>query len=99
MNEHTKTPWSVDKRAKTLVNGATGHSVATTGGYSNNTMDPDKLHGMLEANARHIVHCVNNHERLVEALRECVSNPYSVSRKARAVLAELQANQQENTDD
>lgn len=66
--KHTALPWEVDERFKTLVKGAPGYSVATTGGYSNNTMDPDELNDMLEANARHIVHCVNNYDRLREAL-------------------------------
>lgn len=65
----TARPWMIDRRFSTAVMGG-GHVVAACGGYSNNQMDPDDLHNMLEANARHIVKCVNNHERLVEALRD-----------------------------
>lgn len=50
-----------------------------------------------EANARHIVHCVNNHERLVQMLTRTVNEcemhpvPEGLLEEARALLAQLEA--------
>ena len=81
MAEHTPTPWVVDedpledKGYKTLItipekNGFQGTSIA----YVNHNWN-DADHGErriswaeAEANARHIVHCVNVHDDLVKAL-------------------------------
>lgn len=105
--KHTALPWEVDERFKTLVKGAPGYSVATTGGYSNNTMDPDELNDMLEANAALIVHCVNNFERVVEALdklhRDSLSSfDYRGSPRCAevdALLAELEGLTKEGSDE
>lgn len=61
------------------------------------TPDADK------ANARHIVKCVNNHERLVEALRDmvdtftpgCNEYEWAIFENARQLLTELE--NKENT--
>ena len=83
MAEHTPTPWVVDedpledKGYQTLItmpgkNGFQGTSIA----YVNHNWN-DAEHGErriswaeAEANARHIVHCVNVHDDLVKALEE-----------------------------
>jgi len=83
MAEHTPIPWIVDedpfedKGYKTLItmpgkNGFQGTSIA----YVNHNWN-DADHGErriswaeAEANARHIVHCVNVHDDLVKALEE-----------------------------
>lgn len=73
MSEHTETPWEVSQATwdGKHINGTWGGSkngasvfVARSGA----TIGKDD--SVAEANARHIVHCVNNHERLIEALRE-----------------------------
>lgn len=104
MSEHTKTPWKVDKWlgsksyqwviAYDAGDKGRGISIAETVGGT----------GKEKANAKHIVHCVNNNERLVEALRELLDKYEDVDlsepepkelttavRVARTLLAELDA--------
>jgi hypothetical protein len=85
MAEHTPTPWIVDedpledKGYKTLItmpgkNGFQGTSIAYV---NHNWNDADHGErriswGEAEANARHIVHCVNVHDDLVKALEEAI---------------------------
>lgn len=81
MSEHNETPW--------YANGPAVY-MGADGGFSLRCC-PNP-----EANARHIVHCVNNHERLVEALRNTLrvidgeDGTYSINRD-RKLLAQLQA--------
>lgn len=104
MSEHTRTPWKVDKWlgssdwAICYDAGSKGRGIAiaeTTPGT-----------GKELANARHIVRCVNSHDRLVEALREVTENLeharfmvpdtevssmlFDSAREARALLKELE---------
>jgi hypothetical protein len=88
MAEHTPTPWIVDedpledKGYKTLItmpgkNGFQGTSIAYV---NHNWNDADHGErriswGEAEANARHIVHCVNVHDDLVKALEEIDQTP------------------------
>lgn len=74
---HTPTPWVYDRMGKntvstTNISGESGRFVCATGGHSDNRL-PD--HGLSEneANAAHIVKCVNAHDKLVEALRDVLT--------------------------
>ena len=101
MAEHTPTPWVVDedpledKGYQTLItmpgkNGFQGTSIA----YVNHNWN-DAEHGErriswaeAEANARHIVHCVNVHDDLVKALEAMLGNYSSADLlDAKAALA------------
>lgn len=72
MSEHTKTPW-------VYVDDMYWGSIWATKGDRPEIRVASfvdcEISDETEANAHHIVHCVNNHERLVEALRdyrECI---------------------------
>ena len=74
---HTPTPWVVDSRVATLIEGKGIYPryVTTTGGYSNN-QEPGGGSYENEANAALIVKAVNRDhlfDELVEALGECKS--------------------------
>lgn len=69
---HTPTPWRVDpKRALRVVAGE-DDTVATTGQQGN-------MRDQWEANAAHIVLCVNSHDALVEALTKILNCPGDVN--------------------
>ena len=62
--KHTPTPWKIDKREVLYaINTDTKH----IGVIASDTID-GKVRGEGCANAQHIVHCVNTHDALVEAL-------------------------------
>ena len=65
---HTPTPWCYRKAAKHL------HIEGTHAGYGRRIATVpyvgDSTGWTSAANAAHIVHCVNNHDALVAALRE-----------------------------
>lgn len=61
--EHTKTPWHYQENADAYTHIIRGENDVYILGLS------QKYGGTDEANARHIVHCVNMHDELVEALR------------------------------
>lgn len=83
-NKHTELPWAVFKEPETgnwfVVNSPSGL-----------VCDMDGNGHTEDVNARHIVHCVNNHHRLREALDSLVDEPDDVNCRAyaRALLAEL----------
>lgn len=52
--------------------------------------EPEKGIRQAEINARHIVKCVNNHERLVEALRALLNKEVLSGKNARTLLSELE---------
>lgn len=73
-DKHTPTPWNVstwveqpNNRTKPMV-AAKGVTIAIT------HPAPICQESECEANARHIVKCVNYHDRLVEALRDMVNS-------------------------
>jgi hypothetical protein len=59
---HSPTPWSVGKYVPELVRDAKDNGVASCARLGD---------GNEEANAAHIVRCVNAHDALVAALKEC----------------------------
>ena len=72
--EHTPLPWMIDARSTTHIVGANSRHVASTGGYSSNLPeDRDTYTDENDANAAFIVHAVNAHQALVEALDEIVA--------------------------
>lgn len=98
MSEHTETPWvQIDHGVGELVVYCpeTDKAICTFGDTDNFWAWPEHYFssGVAEANAKHIVHCVNNHQRLVQALRDCVSGECDLNdiHNARALLAELDA--------
>ena len=117
MTNPTATPWrvgKVDRETQTVeIDAPHGHRGDGLN-YSQWTAfaecvgaddQPDEGIVVAEANARHIVHCVNNYERLVEALREVVESGVTITydphemfarqheahQKARTILAQLEA--------
>ena len=69
MSEHTPTPWEVFSTDN--IKGPGGNIVAECTGYSVKAKDPaQKAQGGREANAEHIVRCVNAHDGLVGLLRD-----------------------------
>lgn len=50
--KHTPGPWAISPRVSTLVVAANDRGICTTGGYSNNQIDPEILFQENEANAR-----------------------------------------------
>lgn len=58
---HTDTPWMIKKNQD-----IEGYYIE-----NNNRAIADLNFGNDEANALHIVKCVNNHDKLVESLKEC----------------------------
>lgn len=108
MSEHTPTPWIVssaicgEHNTETVSiyhypREAVCYEVVETGCKCDDE-------ALTEADARHIVHCVNNHERLAEALRSLISAIDNIggehceglivaekkAAKAEALLAQLQ---------
>jgi len=65
----TPRPWEVDSRASTRIVGPGERGVASAGGFYTNTIDSDELAKQNDSNAAYIVHCVNAHDTLVEALK------------------------------
>lgn len=58
--QHTPTPWKLNKEKSGQIENSNGYIIAQA--YQNKTED----------NAKHIVHCVNNHAALVEALERII---------------------------
>ena len=58
--KHTPTPWHVGMKPGPMVYGPQGEQVVSL----NVMLDITEV----SANAKHITHCVNNHEALVDAL-------------------------------
>lgn len=63
MSKHTHTPWRIKHQYN--ITDDNNRSVSTCGGFSDMT---EESHNENLANAAYIVHCVNNHEALVEFL-------------------------------
>ena len=59
---HTPTPWTVGIKYDTFVEITNGSKTIATVGEAN-------IYPQIEADANHIVRCVNTHDALVEALR------------------------------
>lgn len=95
MSEHTKGIWKLDQYGD-VVHSCNGQVFVTGFALSCGPRNKEA-----EANARHIVHCVNNHERLVEAVKELIESScfmrdeYSdmddAVDSARTLLAQLEA--------
>lgn len=96
MRDHTKTPWEVRVEQITPTSNETCYTVVTD--------EYDIVSPMLgirkEEDARYIVHCVNNHKRLLEVLRNVMAylpqtDGWTVKDmeidEARTLLAELEA--------
>lgn len=87
MQNHTPTPWEVGKYGRVQAESSSGPlSSIVVSGFT--------LTGGVEAesNARHIVKCVNYHDRLVAALDDCVQHlDCADGFVARQLLAELSA--------
>lgn len=93
MNKHTPTPWALntDDIPPTIYAEVNQHCIAilddSSGAYKFDDV------ATCEANAEHIVRCVNSHDALVKALQECLQNTgggwiaASVIDRARAALA------------
>ena len=82
---HTPTPWKVAFPSGHIYEPATGFHVAT--------MHPDILGfdaRICEANAAHIVRCVNEREELIEVLRYAAALNWEVENKIHAILARAQ---------
>jgi len=70
---HTKTPWAVYSEFNIRQVG-TNRGVASCGGYTiSGEADSDKVFNENIANARFIVRAVNNHDKLVAALKSVLS--------------------------
>lgn len=94
--KHTPTPWAIyDKPAHSCCWEFIGVNIEQA--VRDEVADP--IFEADEANARHIVKCVNNHDRLVEALDGLLDMwdgaPIDEWEKARALLAELDAQGEE----
>lgn len=63
MSGHTKTPWRVDPKRQLRVMAGEDDTICSTGCQ-------DSLRAQWEANAEHIVRCVNSHDALVKALEK-----------------------------
>jgi hypothetical protein len=59
---HTPTPWKAEGWKNTVVNGADGSTIVAAPGTSTGTLIE------MQANAAHIVQCVNERAELLEAL-------------------------------
>lgn len=71
MSEHTKTPWDYYVATMGGDDSAVIHPQGEPDDYRICTVFDEAGKGTSpEANARHIVHCVNSHERLVAQLEE-----------------------------
>lgn len=95
MSEHTETPWVARGSEIGVIDQSDTQSYGMMLVIA--FMDEFDFRDQWKANARHIVHCVNNHERLVEALRNLVDyseckNHYGVlyEEQARTLLTELE---------
>tara|TARA_R110000822_G_scaffold38988_2_gene107533 strand:+ start:2262 stop:2603 length:342 start_codon:yes stop_codon:yes gene_type:complete len=71
--QHTPGPWLVENKTVYALNVSDTNrfSALIQGGFINQSRDGGferTSEGELLANARHIVHCVNNHDALIEAL-------------------------------
>ena len=62
MSEHTKTPWGVELGEEVYICSEETQCDVTTVVNFDRTKEN-------EANARYIVHCVNNHEKLVALIK------------------------------
>lgn len=69
MSKHTHTPWRIKHQYN--ITDDNNRSVSTCGGFSDMT---EESHNENLANAAYIVHCVNNHEALVDALRKAINH-------------------------
>ena len=92
----TRRPWAVDDSDVTGNDGDTLVAVMFGDGLRGSDMEPPRV----KANAAHIVHCVNAHDELVEALEnvirawdldrdEVAPDDYERVEKARALLAKV----------
>lgn len=70
MTEHTPTPWRADWRD---IYDSNGDKICTFSEY-NPQWEDDETFVRSEANASHIVRCVNSHDALVKALEDMVDN-------------------------
>ena len=89
MSEHTKTPWEVLGVVDMFISTEDGAIIADVSG-SVTSHEEDR------ANAKHICHCVNHHDNLVEALEKIANEPLGlVSDKeiAKQALAEAKENE------
>lgn len=89
MSEHTKTPWLI-------VPGKAFIYALDENGVNRFQASIDGAHcpeSELVANARHIVHCVNNHERLVEMVGALLANPSDsfTVHMAESLIADMEA--------
>lgn len=70
---HTTTPWTYRKATQHFyiegTNRSSGRRIATVPYVANGTTGWTS-----EANAAHIIHCVNNHDQLVAALQKISAN-------------------------
>lgn len=86
MSEHTNTPWFVsDANWLGLSYGVVTGSGKVIAACREIEKDADLK------NARHIAHCVNNYERLVEMLTKLLAHPENgwTRHKAHALLADM----------
>lgn len=99
MSEHTKAPWIVHDFTELFGDDPRQVTISCTHPDTITVCAMDRALtaeiGEAKANARHIVHCVNNHERMVKMLKEAVSksraNKMGWIQDAAALLAQLEA--------
>ncbi len=89
MSEHTKTPWAIHDNGYYFEIGVPAPD-SSLGVHPTVMIGVDYCN---EANARHIVHCVNNHERLVEMVGALLANPSDsfTVHMAESLLSSLEA--------
>ena len=90
--KHTPAPWSLSKHhSKSNIEGAKSRHIASTAGYSDNLStwhySGSNYHEENEANAEHILKCVNLHDELVAGLMD--AHPYIADDKLRASIGDL----------
>ena len=66
----TKGPWVLSRFTKTLVEDGLGRSVATTGGYQTNVIDPDELLRQNESNAAFVSQSRNELPELLKLIEQ-----------------------------
>lgn len=85
---HTPTPWRYFKQG----DGTRFHLTARTSDKPGNSFDDfGQIDIQHEANAAHIVRCVNAHDQLIEALQALVDDDADALKDATTLLARLQA--------
>lgn len=90
MSKYTPGPWEIDRRCNTYILGGRDgrRGICSTGGYSNNTIDPEVLNNTNAANARLIKQAPNLLE-LCEAFVELAPSASVSMAEAEKLLVDL----------